>query len=357
MVPIQKETCAITILWSVVGVFVSTNVLAHHGAVTNSALYLTDEFIELDGELTEVFWRNPHTRARLSVVGDDGEETIWELELGPTPRGFEAREIFADDFVGRVKAAGYRSRRNPDSLGVVHLLLPNGQEYAQGNREPRWSNTRVANAGGFGLESANVAEAERSADGIFRVWSFFQPGAFRGMPWSEYVQLLTPRGRELADEYDPVTQNPELDCRQGMPKTMTDPTPIQILNGGDRIIIRQYEYDIERIIYMSDPENFQPEASPLGHSVGRWEEDVLIVETTHVDWPYIDPRGTPQSGQASYRETFKLLNEGSLLNYAVTITDSVIFTAPFTLEWTRRWIPGIEFESYDCVAEWEESTR
>ena len=35
--------------------YISTNVLAHHGAVTNSALYLTDEFIELDGELTEMF--------------------------------------------------------------------------------------------------------------------------------------------------------------------------------------------------------------------------------------------------------------------------------------------------------------
>ena len=354
--PIQKETCAITILWFVVGIFVSTNVSAHHGAVTNGALYLTDEFIDLDGELTEVFWRNPHTRARLSVVGDDGEETIWELELGPTPRGFEGREIFADDFIGRVKAAGYRSRRNPESLGVVHLLLPNGQEYAQGNRELRWSNTRLANPS-FGLESADVAEAERTADGIFRVWNRFLPGAARDMQPSEYARYLTPRGRELADEYDPVTQNPELDCRQGMPKAMTDPTPTEIISDSERIIIRQYEYDIERIVYMSDQEGVQPEASPLGHSVGRWEDDVLIVDTTHIDWPYLDSLGAPQSNQASYRETFALATEGDLLNYSITITDPVMLKEPFTLEWTRRWIPEIEFESYDCVAEWEESTR
>lgn len=357
MVPIQQETYTATILWSVVGIFVSTNVFAHHGAVTNSALYLTDEFIELDGEVTEVFWRNPHARARLSVVDDDGEQTIWELELGPTPRGFEAREIFADDFVGRIKAAGYRSRRNPESLGVVHLLLPNGQEYAQGNRELRWSNTPMANGASFGLESANVAEAERTADGIFRVWSRFVPGAARDMRPSEYARYLTLRGRELANQYDPVTQNPELDCRQGMPKTMTDPTPIEIVNGIERIIIRQYEYDIERIVYMSDQESVQAKVSPLGHSVGRWEEDLLIVDTTHIDWPYLDSSGIPQSNQASYRETFALATEGDLLNYSITITDPVMLKEPFTLEWTRQWAPGIEFEIYDCVAEWEGSTR
>ncbi len=354
---LQKRAFTITVLWSAAGLLVSTNVLAHHGAVTNSALYLTDEFIELDGELTEVFWRNPHTRARLSVVDGDGEQTIWELEIGPTPRSFEAREILADDLIGRVNAAGYLSRRNPESLGVVHLLLPNGQEYVVGNRELRWSNTRIANASGnasFGLAAANAAEAERTADGIFRAWGRFVPGTARSMQPSEYARYLTPRARELAAEYDPVTQNPELDCRQGMPKTMTDPTPMAIVNEGERIIIRQYEYDIERIVYMSDQENVQPQASPLGHSVGRWEGDVLVIDTTHIDWPYLDPRGTPQSNQASYRETFALATEGDRLNYSITINDPIMLNEPFTLEWNRQWVPEIELEPYDCVVNWQD---
>ncbi|MGI9258054.1 MAG: DUF6152 family protein [Gammaproteobacteria bacterium] len=351
---LHKRLFTIAVLWSAVGILVSTNVLAHHGAVTNGALYLTDDFIELDGELTEVFWRNPHTRARLSVVDSDGEQTIWELELGPTPRTFEAREIYAEDFIGPVKAAGYRSRRNPESLGVVNLLLPNGQEYVVGNRELLWSNTRMANTAGngvFGLGSANTAEAETTADGIFRAWGRFVPGAARIMQPSEYARYLTPRARELAAEYDPVTQNPELDCRQGMPKTMTDPTPMAIVNDGERIVIRQYEYDIERIVYMSD-ENVEPQTSPLGHSVGRWEADVLVVATTHIDWPYLDQLGTPQSDQASYRETFALATQGDRLNYSITITDPIMLNEPFTIEWTRQWVPEIELEPYDCVVDW-----
>ncbi|NIW24113.1 MAG: hypothetical protein GWN29_05830, partial [Gammaproteobacteria bacterium] len=281
------------VLCCVAGGLFSMSVLAHHGLVTNGALYLTDDFIELEGELTEVFWRNPHTRARLNVVDDDGEQTIWELEIGPTPRTFESRGVFAEDFIGRVRVAGYRSRRDPESLGVVNLLMPSGQEYVGANRELRWSTARLDSAAGgvFGLGSANTVEAERAADGIFRVWGRFVSNSARGMQPSEDARYLTPRGRELAAAYDPVTQNPELDCRQGMPKTMTDPTPMEIVNEGDRILIRSYEYDVERTVYMDEQENVEPQVSTLGHSVGRWDGDMLVVETTHVDWPYIDPRG------------------------------------------------------------------
>ena len=48
----------------------------------------SDVLTELEGEVVEVLWRYPHARARLQVVDDDGEETIWELELGPPPNGF-----------------------------------------------------------------------------------------------------------------------------------------------------------------------------------------------------------------------------------------------------------------------------
>ncbi len=137
-----------------------------------------------------------------------------------------------------------------------------------------------------------------------------------------------------------------------MPKTMTDPTPMEIVNEGDRVMIRMYEYDIERTVYMAESADVQPQASSLGHSVGHWEADVLVVETTHVDWPYLDSRGTPQSNEASFRETFALAPEGDRLNYSITMTDPVMLTEPFTLGWTRQWVPEIELHPYDCVVDW-----
>ena len=49
--------------------------------------------------MTEVFWHNPHVRGRLRVVDDAGEETVWEVELGPGPPGMEQRGLAAEDFL------------------------------------------------------------------------------------------------------------------------------------------------------------------------------------------------------------------------------------------------------------------
>lgn len=334
---------------------------AHHGQASNGALYLTDDFIELDGEITDVFWRNPHTRARMRVVDDNGEETIWELELGPNPAVFEGSGIFADDLLGRAKAAGYRSRRDPESLGALHLLLPSGQEWGEGNRELLWSNTPIANETQQDLDPAKIAAAERTADGIFRVWNRYRGREYLGMQDSEFAQLLTPRGHELAAEFDPATDIPELDCETGMPRAMFRAFgSMQIARETGRIVIRRDTYDVERIVYLNDQSIPRAQASPFGFSVGHWEGDVLVVDTTHVNWPYISG-GTnrngaaPQSDQVSYKETFALSDEeNGVLNYELTITDPVMFTEPFTHRSDWRWTPGIEVEPYDCAAEWEE---
>ena len=112
----------------------SSLTLAHHGAVTQPSLYLTDDFVELRGEIVDVLWRNPHTRARMLVAGDDGGEQLWEIEISPGPRTLERLGINEEDLFGPARAAGYISRRDPDSLGALHVLLPDGREYAQGNR-------------------------------------------------------------------------------------------------------------------------------------------------------------------------------------------------------------------------------
>ncbi len=41
-------------------------------------------------------------------------------------------------------------------------------------------------------------------------------------------------------------------------------------------------------------------------SPGRWEGGTFVAETTHIDWPYFDPYGTPQSDRMSYVETFRV---------------------------------------------------
>jgi hypothetical protein len=342
----------ISLILSIVAVtfvFIAT-AQAHHGPPSNEVLYFADDMIEIEGEVTDVLWRNPHARAKVRILDNAGEETIWELELGPAPRALESRGILPAIFLGQVRAAGYISRRNPRSLGVLHLLLPDGQELAQGNRELRWSGVPLTETST--IDPGKVAMAEREAEGLFRVWGR-RSGLGTLLREMVGAQPLTDQGSRLAQMYDPIVDNLELYCQQGMPDTMFDPVPLEIIERGGDIVIHVQQAGVERIVHMDAAEGREePQLSPLGYSEGRWEGDELVVTTTHVAWPHYSVIGTPQSTQVSYSERFSLLSDGGLLNYSITITDPVVFNEPFTIHVMRDWAPGIKLDPFNCVTEW-----
>lgn len=340
----------------ILGAILPLGAVAHHGANTNPELYLAENLVELDGEVSRVLWRNPHPRLKMSVVDENGDSAEWELELAGSLQSYARSGISGEFFnVGDpVKAAGVISRRNAKSIGVVHLLLPSGEELVSGNRALRWSNNRFAAspAGGMGSNRVNsgaVASAEESANGIFRVW-----GRRTGPrpPAAQYAGSLSEAGRETLARYYGPRDNPDYDCRTGMPHHMFDPLPMEITDGGDQIHIETLEYNVKRIIYLSD-DRPEPAASNVGYSVGRWEGETLIVETSHVDWKYFDPFGTPQSDQISFVETFRVADDDSQLNYSLIATDPVMFSEPIRLERAWRWQPGTDMFEFDCVPEWD----
>ena len=342
-------------LFCLVSALVSPTLFAHHGAVTNGVLYYTDNLIELEGEMTEVFWHNPHARGRLRVVDDAGEETVWEVELGPGPSGLERRGLAEEDFLGRVRVAGFRSRRGGNSLGTIHVLLPSGVEYVQGRRELRWSNETLA-APDSAVDPTLEAEERRTAHSIFRTW-MKTPG--RGPEQDDLANSrdwLSERGREINALYDPVADNTELaECRQGMPDLMFDPVPVLIADEGDRITLESWEYNTRRTIYMDTATSPEPAPSGTGYSTGRWAGETLVVTTTHLDWPYWSEFGLPQSDQATLLEIFSVSDDGNDLSYSLTVFDPVMFTRPFTVEDDRYWAPGRDIPPYNCVVDWEDS--
>ena len=88
--------------------------------------------------------------------------------------------------------------------------------------------------------------------------------------------------------------------------------------------------------------------SHLGYSVGRREGSTLIVETTKIDYPWVDNEArTPQSPDVRTTERFTLSEDQSRLDYELIITDPVTFTEPATR--TRIYLAVDEpFDVLDC---------
>jgi len=293
---------------------------AHH----SNAEYDRSVLREVEGELVEIGWRNPHVMFTLRAVTEAGGVEDWELAGLPIAllaKAGLAESMFA---VGdRVKAAGYASRRRT-SMMVNNLLLANGEEalfYPESRL--RWS---VKPAGGqWARESVNGDRRD-----LYRIWSVADLGAYLTAARAVAFQLKPEAQAKMA------ATPPTFDvCKpQGMPGFMLNPLPMGFVDRGDHIDLQHTSFGVVRTIHITDQPN--PEAavlSDLGHSVGRWVGDTLEVRTTRIGWRYVDDDGRPQSENVEVAERFALMNNGSRLRYTQTVTDPVSLLEPMTVTW------------------------
>ena len=118
----------------------------------------------------------------------------------------------------------------------------------------------------------------------------------------------------------------------------------------DRIEMRYGEWDAKRTVYMDGrkrPANAPPTA--MGHSVGRYDGDALIVETTGVAADRT-PYRTEHSDQLMMVERYTRPADGNRLLMTLTMEDPVTLREPVVLKKVWRWAPTATITSYtDCI--------
>jgi len=94
----------------------------------------TSQIAEIEGEVTDVQWSNPHVSFTMRTA--DGE--IWKIESNSI-RGFERRQISRDVIrVGnRFRLAGFPARDGSHELYTSNILLPDGERLITGLRVPK----------------------------------------------------------------------------------------------------------------------------------------------------------------------------------------------------------------------------
>jgi hypothetical protein len=138
----------------------------------------------------------------------------------------------------------------------------------------------------------------------------------------------------------------------GMPNAILNPYPIEFIDEGEQIRLRIEQWDATRLIDMVS-EQIPDEAAPglLGYSLGHWENDTLVVETSRIDFPYLDDEGTPMSDDAETVERFTVSEDGSRLQHEIVIIDPRNLVEPAIIDGFWNWVPGAEIKPYGCEPE------
>lgn len=167
------------------------------------------------------------------------------------------------------------------------------------------------------------------------------------MPWSA---ALYDYHSANESKYDP-----EGYCMPpGGPRMMATPYPMEIIQLPEQeriIMIFEGATHIWREIYMDGrphPEGDALNPTFLGHSVGRWEGDTLVVDVVGFnETTWIDFYGHPHTDALHVVERFSRPDKNTL-RYEATIDDPGAYTAPWTVAWDIPWRPDGELLEYIC---------
>ena len=140
----------------------------------------------------------------------------------------------------------------------------------------------------------------------------------------------------------------------GGPRLMATPYPMEIIQLSEQkriLMVFEGATHIWREIYMDGrphPSGDALNPTYLGHSVGRWEGDTLVVDVVGFnEATWMDYFGHPHTDMLHVIEKYSRPNKNTL-HYEATFDDPGAYTKPFTVRWNINWSPNGELTEYIC---------
>jgi hypothetical protein len=200
---------------------------------------------------------------------------------------------------------------------------------------------------------STTAYAQPDLSGIW-----FPAGGPGGRNTADYP--FNPTAKKMFDDYvgafDTVDDPGGWCVVPGLPRSIWGaPFAIEIVQTEGFINMFWEGYWQYRKIYLEGHPRPEPVLhTSMGYSVGHWEGDTLVVETSYLkEYPYM--RRLPNTDTATVVERITVTErpnaEGVMTKYLdnqLTLTDDRLYTAPFTVTGTLRWAPETSILEYSC---------
>jgi hypothetical protein len=160
----------------------------------------------------------------------------------------------------------------------------------------------------------------------------YTPDLSRTLPQGESIPF-TPFGAERFKKIDPAN-NPDGFCLPvGPARGFQSPAPFQLVQNDNVIAILFENQRIFRIVYTDGtkhPDDIAEYPEWMGHSIGHWEGDKLVVDTVGInERTWLDTNGHEHSDKLHLTETFQKTTPDNI-HYTVTFEDPVFFAKPWT---------------------------
>jgi hypothetical protein len=174
----------------------------------------------------------------------------------------------------------------------------------------------------------------------------FKPGELPILPWADALSKERMTGAH-------VSEYPSANCLPPGIPILNDSSfgyPLKIVQEPDLVVILYEDMWTFRQIFL-DGRTLPKDPNPtwLGYSVGRWDGDVLAVDSTGFNgktWLDVSS-GHPSTDALHIKERFHRRDYGHL-DLQLTIDDPKAYTKPWTVAETMQIYPDNELIEYVC---------
>ena len=332
----------------VVLVVLAAPVAGHHSDAGLDMASVTS----IQGTVTEYSLRSPHTYFTVESTDAGGEPVEWTIQTGSVisvlRRGWTRESLLIGDRVSVELHAAVDGR----PYGLLVAVEKEGGVALPMSFNPATGESPLA-------ESAVTARST-TLDGKWMANSselVSYPGGFDGFFRAEL--RLTAAGAAAQAAYDEFSdENPETQCiGRPTPAMIVSsnlyPLQIEINEEQNLVMLRTEFWDEERTVYMdgrSHPDSSERFAT--GHSIGWWEGDTLVVDTTN----FTDHRspyqiGVPSGAQKHVVERYRLIEDGARIAAEFVLEDPQYIAEPLTHARELVYSPHMAISQYNCDPE------
>ncbi len=298
----------------------------HH----SGSIFDLESVATLQGKVSRYQWRNPHVYIYVEAADRTGRMVEWQVETDATPilsrSGWTASTLAVGDLI-TVRAYLDRNKQRHHAL-LVSLTKSDGVSLT--SRSGRH-------------------ESDVEATDISGIWDVLPGHPERLVVYGK----LTNKGAAKLAEYT-TADDPVADCvPYPSPGIFLLPYLNEIEFLDDRILIRNEFFNVDRTVYMDGrghPEN--GERSNQGHSIGRWDGDILVIDTTlFTDHRIGNLRGLPSGDKKRVIEKYRLGDDRTKLLIDFTVEDLEYMAEPMTGSTVWEYAPNFEMLRFECDPE------